>query len=464
MPALSATPPLAVPIRPGWGKLPGVLLCLAVMLVAFALERIEAMVFGHVWLEALVLAILAGTAVRSAWTPGALWRSGIDFSAKTLLEVAVVLLGLSISTATVRALGGPLLLGIAATVAIAIVGSFGIGRALGLPARLAMLVACGNSICGNSAIAAVAPVIGADSRDVASSIAFTAVLGVVVVLALPLVAPLLGGDGLRYGTLAGLTVYAVPQVLAATAPVGALSVQMGTVVKLVRVLMLGPVVLVLSLAGQRLFGGDGAARRPPLHRLVPWFIIGFLLLATVRSSGTVPEAVLPPVALVANLLTVLAMAALGLGVDVRTVARAGVRVTAYRHGVAAAAGRHQLGADRRRRRHVTPRRNRAAGSAVCRTILTGMMPMRALATLAAFACLLGPFAAAADPTPADGDAIHTVITSQLDAFRRDDADGAFAYAAPAIQGQFGEPGQVPRHGAAGLPPGLPPPLRGLHHR
>ena len=329
-PTASTAAPIAVPGRYHWGRLPGVLLCVAVTGAAMLLERVELVVFGRAWLEALVLAILTGTAVRSVWKPGALWKSGIDFSGKTLLEIAVVLLGLSISTATVRALGGPLLLGIAVTVAVAITFSFAIGRLLGLPAKLAMLVACGNSICGNSAIAAVAPVIGADSRDVASSIAFTAVLGVVVVLALPLLAPALGGDGLRYGALAGLTVYAVPQVLAATAPVGALSVQMGTIVKLVRVLMLGPVVLVLSLAGQRLFGSTGntgSTQRPPLHRLVPWFIIGFLLLATVRSSGVVPDGVLPPVALAANLLTILAMAALGLGVDVRTVARAGARVT-----------------------------------------------------------------------------------------------------------------------------------------
>jgi uncharacterized membrane protein YadS len=108
-----------------------------------------------------------------------------------------------------------------------------------------VLVACGNSICGNSAIAAVAPVIGADGEDVAASIAFTAVLGVVVVLLLPFLAPLLHLSGLQYGVLAGLTVYAVPQVLAATAPLGMVAVQMGTLVKLVRVLMLGPVVLVL---------------------------------------------------------------------------------------------------------------------------------------------------------------------------------------------------------------------------
>ena len=108
---------------------------------------------------------------------------------------------------------------------------------------MAVLIACGNSICGNSAIAAVAPVIGADSDDVASSISFTAVLGVVVVLVLPLLVPILQLSLTQYGVLAGLTVYAVPQVLAATLPIGALSNQVGTVIKVARVLMLGPVLL-----------------------------------------------------------------------------------------------------------------------------------------------------------------------------------------------------------------------------
>ena len=117
---------------------------------------------------------------------------------------------------------------------------------------MAILIACGNSICGNSAIAAVAPVIGAHSDDVAASISFTAVLGVIVVLTLPLLVPVLQLSLTQYGVLAGLTVYAVPQVLAATLPIGALSNQVGTVVKLVRVLMLGPVVLGLSLLARDL--------------------------------------------------------------------------------------------------------------------------------------------------------------------------------------------------------------------
>lgn len=309
--------------------LPGIALCVAITAVAKLAEQAEVRLTGHPYLEGLIIAILIGVVIRSFWTPGPAWRAGIGFSAKTLLEIAVVLLGASLSADTVLALGAFLLVGIALVVAVAIASSYLISRALGLPQKMAILVACGNSICGNSAIAAVAPIIGASSEDVASSIAFTAVLGVVVVLTLPLLVPILSLSLTQYGVLAGLTVYAVPQVLAATLPIGALSNQVGTVVKLVRVLMLGPVVFALSLFAPRLRNDNDSAKRwPALHELVPWFIVGFLLLALARSLNFIPENVIEPVRTVASILTTIAMAALGLGVDVRTVAKAGVRVTA----------------------------------------------------------------------------------------------------------------------------------------
>ncbi len=307
------------------------------MLAAAGLEVVEARLFGRAWIDALVLAILVGTAIRSVWTPGDLWQPGIEIAAKFLLEVAVVLLGATLSASALAAAGLALLAGIALVVALSLAASYGLGRLFGLPRRMAVLIACGNSICGNSAIAAVAPVIGAESRDVAASIAFTAVLGVAVVLLLPFIALFLAMEPEAYGVLAGLTVYAVPQVLAATAPVSSLSAQVGTMVKLVRVLMLGPVVLVLSLlvARRRAAGdvpastGDDVPPRPARlrpHHLLPWFIIGFLLLAAARAAGAVPEAALDPVSTLATWLTILSMAALGLGVDVRTVAKAGGRI------------------------------------------------------------------------------------------------------------------------------------------
>jgi uncharacterized integral membrane protein (TIGR00698 family) len=304
---------------------PGIALCAAIALAAMGLQRLEEHWTGRPWLEALVIAILLGTMMRTLWTPDLRWAPGIAFSAKTLLEIAVMLLGASISFQAVLDAGAALIVGIAAVVAVGICASYALCRWLGLPKRMAVLVACGNSICGNSAIAAVAPVIGAKPGDVASSIAFTAVLGVIVVLTLPLLVPLLGLSHSQYGVLAGLTVYAVPQVLAATVPVGLVSTQLGTLVKLVRVLMLGPVVVLLSV----LVGRGASAPKPGLSlgRLVPWFIAGFLGLALLRSLGAIPDIVLQAVMPAATLLTVISMAALGLGVDLKALGQVGGRVT-----------------------------------------------------------------------------------------------------------------------------------------
>ena len=331
-PGRTPTPPNLV-IR----SLPGIALCAAVAGAGYALQLVEERLTGHSFVEALVLAILLGAAIRTVWTPPPRFKTGVGISAKLLLEIAVVLLGASISLQTVAAAGPWLLAAIAAVVAAALATGYGMSRALGLPPRMAVLVACGNSICGNSAIAAVAPVIGAHADDIASSIAFTAILGVVVVLCLPLLVPVLGLSHYGYGVLAGMTVYAVPQVLAATAPVGALSVQVGTLVKLVRVLMLGPVVLGLSLVVGRINRPDRAEnwnapvtgrKRPSPGKLVPWFIIGFIVLAAFRSAGLIPDMVRGPIAVAATVLTVISMAALGLGVDVRVLGRVGFRATA----------------------------------------------------------------------------------------------------------------------------------------
>jgi uncharacterized integral membrane protein (TIGR00698 family) len=303
--------------------LPGLLLSLAVTLAAEAGERLETLLFGRAWLEALVLAIILGALWRHFARPGGQFRAGIAWSGKFLLEVAVVLLGASISAAAVAGAGPVFVLAIAGVVIASIIVSYAVGKLLRLDHKTALLVACGNSICGNSAIAAVAPVIDADGDEIAASIAFTAVLGVAAVLLMPWLCGALGFDFRQYGVFAGLTVYAVPQVLAATVPVSALSAQVGTLTKLVRVLMLGPVIFGIALLMRR----PGAAR-PRLGHLVPWFIVGFLAAMGLRSFDLIPQAAQGPIGLIANALTVVSMAALGLGVDLRAVAASGGRVMA----------------------------------------------------------------------------------------------------------------------------------------
>ena len=151
-------------LRP-YGPVPGIALCLGVALVARSVQAVEESLLSHPYLEGLVVAILLGMVIRTVWEPGERWRPGIRCSAGRLLEIAVVLLGASLDLRSVVAAGPGLLLGIAGVVVLAILASYAVGRAVGLSRRMAMLVACGNSICGNSAIAAVAPIIGATGRE-----------------------------------------------------------------------------------------------------------------------------------------------------------------------------------------------------------------------------------------------------------------------------------------------------------
>ncbi|MET0446531.1 MAG: putative sulfate exporter family transporter [Pseudorhodoplanes sp.] len=302
---------------------PGLALAALVTLVAWGVERLEVHVLGNPFVDALVVAILLGTTLHTGFGLHPRARAGVHFASKSLLELAIVLLGASISFRTIEQAGGRMIAVVALVVLLSLVISYTLSRLLGLPDKLATLVACGNSICGNSAIVAAAPVIDARPEDVASSISFTAALGILVVLLLPLCVTVLGLNQWQYGVAAGLTVYAVPQVLAATHTIGVASVQIGTVVKLMRVLMLGPVVILLGLRSGRVNG-----RRPALRDMLPWFIIGFLLMMGLHSFDLIPAATLGPLQTASTVLTVLSMAALGLSVDLRAVMTAGGRVLA----------------------------------------------------------------------------------------------------------------------------------------
>ncbi|MBX7119026.1 MAG: putative sulfate exporter family transporter [Gemmatimonadaceae bacterium] len=313
---------------------PGLALVLGVGAAALGGAALEVRWFGQPVIEALVLAILLGMGVRSSARLPESVTPGVDLAAKEVLEVAIVLLGASVDLPLLLRAGPALAIGIVLLVVLGLAIGYGLGRLMGLPHPLAVLVAAGNAICGNSAIAAVAPVIGADREHVASAIAFTAILGVLVVLGLPHLMGPLGLSEYQYGVLAGLTVYAVPQVLAAAFPVGTLAGQVGTLVKLVRVLMLGPVVLFFTVthrapsphADAHVMGARSGRRAFTLARALPWFIVGFLVLAALRSAGAITPALGGQLKTLSGWLTILAMAALGLGVDLRALRKVGAPV------------------------------------------------------------------------------------------------------------------------------------------
>ena len=302
------------------------MLAVVVAGIAVVLGSVESRVLGHEWIEPLVLALLGGAVLRNVLRGHARFAPGASFAAKQVLEVGVALLGATVDIRQIVAAGPALIALVLAGVFLGIGVSYGACRLLGLTGVLAFLVAVGNSICGNSAIAAVAPVIRADKKDVASAIGLTAVLGVCLVLVLPLLIPVFVLDHYQYGVLAGMSVYAVPQVIAAAFPVSQLSGEIATLVKLTRVMLLGPVVLLTALVMSRR-GTPGQAKRG-WNTYAPWFVVVFLALALLRSIGWLPDAVALPARDVSRALTIVAMAGLGFGVDVGAVRVVGPRVAA----------------------------------------------------------------------------------------------------------------------------------------
>jgi uncharacterized integral membrane protein (TIGR00698 family) len=304
-------------------KTAGLCLVLTIAAAAYAIQFFEICLLGYSVIETLVIALMLGIVWRNTVGLSSRCVPGVRFAGKQMLEVAIVLLGASLDLSLVTKTGQSLVMAVILTVILGLVVSFAIGRMIGLNRRLAMLIAVGNSICGNSAISAVAPVIAAEPDEIASSIALTAVIGVIIVLGMPLLIGILNLGLYQYGVLAGLTVYAVPQVMAATFPFGVLSVQVGTVVKLLRILMLGPVILWLSLLIRR---KKHLTASICWYRIIPWFIIGFMLMAYARSQGLIPAAVIDQLRQLSLVLTVVAMAALGLEANFRAIRKTGFSV------------------------------------------------------------------------------------------------------------------------------------------
>ncbi len=308
--------------------IPGLLLTLVVTAMAEVGGFVETRIVGHAVLEPLVLALLLGIVGANTLRTPARALAGIRFSSGTLLSVAIVLLGASVDLTQIASAGTKLMTLVVLVVCLGTAGSFLIGKLLGLSDRMAILVAVGNSICGNSAIAATAPAVGATREEVASSISLTAIVGVVQVLLLPIAATLMKMGDYRYGVLAGLTVYSIPQVVAASLEVSPLSGSVAVLTKLTRVVLLGPMVFTLAVISSRRDGGaKNAPRFAAWKSYLPGFLVGFALCAVLRTGGLVPDLVSARAKDSSSFLFVISMAAIGLEVHMRSIGRSVPRVS-----------------------------------------------------------------------------------------------------------------------------------------
>ena len=310
--------------------LPGLGLVAVVATVAFAVES-GVKTATPIVLSPLVVAVVLGGLISNLGLIPDRCRSGLQFAARSLLRLGIVLLGLQLSFSQVRELGAPGLLLVVFVVAITFVGTQWLGKKMGLTHGLSLLVATGFSICGASAIAAMRPVSDADDDDMAYAIALVTICGTLAIFLLPAFAEIIGFSGAQFGSWVGASVHDVAQTVA-TASTGNQEAQHAAiVVKLTRVMLLAPMVAGVSFARRRktaksqMVDENATASATKLPPLVPLFVVGFLIAISLNSFFDIPKAVLSDAKWIEKSLLASALVGLGAGVDARKLRSIGAR-------------------------------------------------------------------------------------------------------------------------------------------
>jgi uncharacterized integral membrane protein (TIGR00698 family) len=312
---------------------PGFALALAVAAVATVVGEYVPLI------GSAVPGAVIGAVIAIAVKPGARLAPGVKWASTFVLQCSVVLLGAQLSIAEAARVGLsslPVMLG---TLAICLGAAWLYGRLLGVPRDLRTLIGVGTGICGGSAIAAVSPVIEAASTDVAYAISTIFLFNIAAVLAFPLLGHALGMSQQSFGLFAGTAVNDTSSVVATATTYGAAATSHAVVVKLVRTLMIIPICLGLArLTARRQRPapsphGHAAASAPArgqrvvrrVLKLVPWFLIGFVLVAAVNSAGIIPAGAHVPLEHSSVFLVSVALSAIGLSTNVAALRKAGAR-------------------------------------------------------------------------------------------------------------------------------------------
>lgn len=291
----------------------------------------------------MVISILIGMIWYRSFGVSATVQPGVAFSSKMLLRAGIILTGLRLPLQDIANAGVFVVWSDIAVVAFTLILMIALGRLLSIDRNVSVLVAAGTAICGAAAILAVGPLIGAKKEQTAVSVALIAMLGTLGAIAYIFLFPYLGFDSYQYGLLSGLTLHELAHVIAASAAGGDASVDIALVSKLGRVALLLPAALVLGwLFAPAGNSPDSTRSGSPARRKlppIPWFIVGFLAMSLVRTSGFLPQSAINLLVTIGAFLLAAAMAGLGLGIRPADLRQAGIRpVIAAVIGYAALAG------------------------------------------------------------------------------------------------------------------------------
>jgi uncharacterized integral membrane protein (TIGR00698 family) len=300
-------------------RIPGLLLSLGVAIVATIIGKLLPVI------GAPVICIVIGVAIAAFRKPGAKFRPGIVVASKLVLQISVVVLGSQLSLSQIARVGFtslPVMLG---SLAVCLIAAYWIGRWMGILGDLRTLIGVGTGICGASAIAAVTPIIGAASVDVAYAISTIFLFNLTAVLTFPYLGHLLGLSQHSFGLFAGTAINDMSSVVAASTTYGGAAANYAIIVKLTRTLLIIPISLGLATLARRKLSLIPKQSKLRIHRLVPWYLIGFLLVATANSVGIIPQNTHHSLVQISIFLIAIALSAIGLSTDLNALHRTGPR-------------------------------------------------------------------------------------------------------------------------------------------
>ncbi len=310
----------------------GILVCFGIAVPAWLLGKAFPIIGGP------VLSILFGMLIALFWSDKGKAAAGIKWTSKIILQTAVVLLGFGLNLGVIFETGKQSLPIIVCTIGISLLLAWALHKALRVPSDTAILVGVGSSICGGSAIAATAPVIGADDNEVAQSISVIFFFNVLAAIFFPMLGSAIGFDtsaGDAFGIFAGTAINDTSSVTAVASTwdsmwnLGSETLHKAVTVKLTRTLAIIPITLVLAVARAKKSAKDsGKAEGFSLKRAFPMFILYFVIasvITTVCIQAGMDADVFAPLKDLSKFFIIMAMAAIGLNSNVVQLVKSGGR-------------------------------------------------------------------------------------------------------------------------------------------
>lgn len=290
---------------------PGMLLSACVAAVAIFLSSL---IPGDI-IGATVMALLVGMSLNPILNKYRQFNAGVSYTGKMILRAGIVLMGVNMNFTEVLGVGKYSLFVMIFTMATAFGAGNIIGKMFGMNWKLTNLLSVSTAICGGSAVAAVGPVINAKDEDVAYAISSTFLFDILTVVVIPWIGIALGMSNMGYGLWVGTAVNDTSSVVAAGYAFSEFAGNTAVIVKLTRTLFIIPFVLIFSVITERLEAkSEGVQGRSSINlkKIFPYFIILFLIVVALRSTGIIPNTLIPALSKTSKFCMVMALSAIGL--------------------------------------------------------------------------------------------------------------------------------------------------------